>query len=246
MNEQKCNFALIISDTDIFITILKTGKTFYTNYNSGLYELLKSGIFVGATTNGAEYGNYVKFAYDYNKHKPIYAYFHHIVFCYHYRGLTKDNYKDVLNAFRDELKESLLAVDHLQDGNYNNRIWNLSLMPRSNNLQKRSVEKRFKDIFNVMSAYDGKRYRVQFTYLNKGIRTMKYYCDTPIELCFLLKYLHTNKWELRRKKIGKNSTDNMFFVVGKLFPHIVENESIQDMQKLLVELPIEEFTRYEN
>lgn len=243
---KKTNYVLTTSDTDIFITILKTGKTLYTNYNSGLYELLTSGVFVGATTNGEKKGDYVKFIYDYRELCPIYAYLHHIVFCYHYRGLTKNNYKDVLNAFKVELKENHLSVDHLQDGNCNNRIWNLSLMPQSNNSKKRNYEKRFKDIFNILSAYDGKHYRVQFTYLNKGIRTMIYYCDTPTELCFLLEYLCTNKWELRRKKVGKISNDNMFFVVGKLFPHLVENESIQDMQKLLVELPIEEFIRYEN
>lgn len=245
MSEKIRNYTLSIDDTDMFITILQNRKTYYTNYNKGLYDIMKSGIFTGAVTNDNSKGDYLKFTFHHQK-KRRNAYFHHIVYCYYHRGLSQENYAEVLMNFSDELSNDTLSIDHLQDGNCNNRIWNLSLMPWGNNSQKRSVEKRFKDIFNVLSAYDGKRYRVQFTYLNKGIRTMRYYCDTPIELCFLLKYLHTNKWELRRKKIGKNSTDNMFFVVGKLFPHLAENERIQDMQKLLVELPIEEFTKYEN
>lgn len=158
------NYAISVNDNDMYITILRSGKTYYTNYDKGFYELMKSGIFTGAQTNGKSKGDYLKFTCTNTRFSP---YFHHIVFCYYYRGLRKDNYIEVLRQFSNELSTNELNIDHLQDGIYNNRKWNLSLMPKTVNSQKSHIDKRYKHIFDIVSAYDGEGYRVQFTYLNK-------------------------------------------------------------------------------
>ena len=75
------NYAISVNDTDMYITILRSGKTYYTNYDKGFYELMKSGIFTGARTNGKSKGDYLKFTCTHTDFDP---YFHHIVFCYYY------------------------------------------------------------------------------------------------------------------------------------------------------------------
>ena len=55
------NYAISVNDTDMYITILRSGKTYYTNYDKGFYELMKSGVFTGAQTNGRSKGDYLKF-----------------------------------------------------------------------------------------------------------------------------------------------------------------------------------------
>lgn len=236
------NYTISTDENDMFITILKNGKTFYTNYNEGLYDIMKSGIFTTARTNGTKQGDYLKFTCT---HSNLHAYFHHIVFCYYYRGLNKSNYIEVLTRFRNELSASNLNIDHLQDGNFNNRKWNLSIMSKSYNSQKRSVERRFKGIFDIVSACDGNGYRVQFTYLNKGIYTNRYYCDTPDELNKLLKYLKNYKWVLRKSREGVILQDNSYFCSGDFennisknnnISYLLQNDKIHDMQKYITEL----------
>ncbi len=242
------NYAISVNETDMYITILRSGKTYYTNYDKGFYELMKSGIFTGAATNGNSKGDYLKFTCTKTDYAP---YFHHIVFCYYYRGLRKDNYIDVLQQFSNELSKSNLNVDHLQDGVYNNRKWNLSLMPKSNNSQKVHLEKRFKNIFDISSAFDGNGYRVQFTYLNKDIWAIRYYCDTPADLNALYRYLKTHKWELRKANVGVRLCDNFYSTSGdfenyysKSFQQIIPSEEISSMQEHLAKMRKNAFFRY--
>ena len=242
------NYAISVNDTDMYITILRSGKTYYTNYDKGFYDLMKSGVFTGAQTNGKSKGDYLKFTCTNTRFAP---YFHHIVFCYYYRGLRKDNYIEVLRQFSNELSTNDLTIDHLQDGIYNNRKWNLSLMPKTANSQKSHIDKRYKHIFDIVSAYDGEGYRVQFTYLNKGIRAVRYYCDTPNDLNALYRYLKAHKWELRKAKAGVQLSDSFYSSSGNFenyysntFPQLVPNEEIHGMQRHLVKMRKTAFSRY--
>ena len=77
----------------MFIYVPSLKEQFYTDYNKGLYDIFQSGIFSGATYGGTKKNYYLRFVYD--KHGAR-VYFSHIVFCYYYRGLTKDH------SFRSE------------------------------------------------------------------------------------------------------------------------------------------------
>ncbi len=239
-NELVRNYAISVDDTDMYITILRNGKTYFTNYDKGLYEIMKSGIFTAARTNGSNKGDYLKFSCT---HSDVKAYFHHIVFCYYYRGLTQNNYIDVLTAFSEEISRGNLNVDHLQNSVFNNRKWNLSLMTKVENSQKVKLNKRFKDIFDLVLSFDGEGYRVQLTYFNKGIRCVRYYCNTPDELNRLCRYLQENKWKLRKAKAGVAQADNLYFASGDFenyfsrhFFYIATSNEIIDAQRKLLEM----------
>ena len=118
-------------------------------------------------------------------------------------------------------------------------------------MQKRHFDKRFKNIFDIVSAYDGEGYRVQLTYLNKGIRAVRYYCDTPNDLNALYRYLKAHKWELRKAKAGVQLSDSFYSSSGDFenyysntFPQLVPNEEIHGMQRHLVKMRKNAFSQY--
>ena len=245
------NYAVSNDGKYLYITLLKDGRAYYTDYSEGIENIMKSGIFTGGTTNKKD--GYLKFAYRHNNNRK-YVYFHHIVFCYHNRGLTTENYHSVLDSFSCELKDGtgkrINCVDHLQPDLSNNCIFNLSLMPFTENLRKKASERRFRDIFKIVSSYDGKGYRVQFTYITRlrqqEIKTLNYYCYTSESLNNLYRYLKAEKWVLRANRDGGTATNVIYSIVGK-YPYmrrISAKYHDRDIQRQLLYLSLENFTEW--
>ena len=223
------------SGEDLHIKILSNGKSFAATYTDELYDIMKSGVFRSAAVSGG----YLKFIC-----KCGTVYFHHIVYCSLYRNLTKDNYIQVLSDFRKELNDNDWCIDHLQGDKSNNRIYNLSFIPRKANSQKEHFERVYKDIFAMIAAFDGKGYRICFSYLKQQEHRLLYYCEGYTELCKLLKYLGKNKWAIRKEHLGKVCDDDFYLVKGKFFPRLVPKYEEHCLQKLLLEIDIEKFTKY--
>lgn len=254
---KKRNFIVSNDGKYLYITFMgnskNTGKIYYTNYEPKLYELLKSEIFNSANTNGE--GNYIALYYDKCHSK---AYFHHIVFCFHYRNLTADNYVDVLADFSDELDKGF-EIDHLYEDKYNNCKTNLSLVPIQKNRQKVRIGKKLKFFCDYIEAFDGEHYRMQFTYISsyqlKRIKAIRYYADDLDGVSNVRNFLKKavkgirgfNQWELKNSGEGVLLQDNSYSVFGDYseirFPKLVAELSIQDLQMNMVDLPLEEFEK---
>lgn len=253
MKDKVNNYAVSNDGKYLYITLLKNGNTYYTDYSEGIDRIMKSGIFNSGNTNKKD--GYLKFIYRCNN-RPVNIYFHHIVYCYHYRGLTTENYISVLDSFKNELKNSerkiINCVDHLQPDLRNNCIFNLSLMSFSENLRKEAVERRFKDIFKIVSSHDGKYYRVQFTYITKPklrqkeIKTLKYYCCTAESLNHLYRYLKAKKWQIRADREGEKINSNIYCIVDKYLcvPRIKAHYHDRDIQKQILALSLDNFTEW--
>lgn len=156
-------------------------------------------------TNGGKSGDYLKFRYAKGK-APLDVYFHHIVFCFYYRGLNIENCYTVLKRFGKELKREKLCVDHLHENIRNNQKENLSLMTRGENGRKISVRNsRFNTLFRVVISYDGNHYRVQFTYLGNirkhELRNALFYCSTPQQLLDCLSYFKKTNGRLEKTSV---------------------------------------------
>lgn len=235
----------------LYITLLRNGSTYCTNYSEGIDRIMKSGVFTDATTNKPN--GYLKFLYRHNNNRK-YVYFHHIVFCYHNRGLTTENYHSVLDSFSCELKDGtgkrINSVDHLQPDLSNNCIFNLSLMPFTENLRKKASERRFRDIFKIVSSYDGKGYRVQFTYITRlrqqEIKTLNYYCYTAESLNNLYRYLKAEKWYLRANREGETINSNIYYIVNKypFVPQLEPKYNDRDIQRQLLDLSLKNFKEW--
>lgn len=126
----------------------------------------------------------------------------------------------------------------------NNTTFNLSLMPRNDNSRKGIYERVFKDIFSIVSAFDGYGYRVGFFYLRKQQYTQLYYCQSHEELSKLFRYLGRNKWSIRKSALGEISTDGFFLVKGKLFQRLIPTHDELYLQKALLRIDIKMFTKY--
>lgn len=251
MKDKVNNYTISNDGKYLYITLLKDGETYYTVYSEGIEHIMKSGIFTGGTTNKKD--GYLKFTYRCNN-KAIGVYFHHIVFCYHYRGLTTENYPLILGRFRKELKDyagnKINCIDHLQPDLKNNCIFNLSLVPFSENLRKKKTERRFRDIFKIVSAHDGELYRVQFTYITrlrqKEVKTLRYYCYTPESLNNLYEYLKAEKWQIRANREGIKADTNVYYIVGKYpyVPRIISKYHDRDIQMQLLNLSLDNFKEW--
>lgn len=229
------NYEISRDGDEIYITLLRNGKSFYATYTDELYDLLKSGIFNGGTENSG----YLRFFYEGES-----VYFHQIAYCCYYRNLTIDNYRRNILEFKNELTENNLCLDHLTGNKANNTTFNLSLMPRNDNSRKGKYERVFKDIFSIISAFDGKGYRVCFFYLRKQKYIQPYYCQNYEDLSKLFRYLGRNKWTIRNSKLGVISTDDLFWVKGKFFERLMPKYDELYIQKTLLRMDIKKFTKY--
>lgn len=245
------NYKVEHDNNYLYISIIRNGKKYITNYDPALETIMKSGIFTGATTNGGKSGDYLKFRYAKGK-APLDVYFHHIVFCFYYRGLNIENCYTVLKRFGKELKREKLCVDHLHENIRNNQKENLSLMTRGENGRKISVRNsRFNTLFRVVISYDGNHYRVQFTYLGNirkhELRNALFYCSTPQQLLDCLSYIKKNKWEIRKNKCGELTHDKDSFIIdnNQSFPKIKMTEDIPMIQQNLSKYPLEKFKKWE-
>lgn len=249
MKDKVNNYAVSNDGKYLYITLLKNGKTYYTVYSEGIEHIMKSGIFKSGNTNKKD--GYLKFKYRCNnKRKNVY--FHHLVFCYHYRGLTTENYLSVLGNFRKELKDRKSSIDHLIPDLHNNCIFNLSLMSCSENSKKKKTERHFKSLFKIISAHDGVRYRVQITYITrsrlrqKEVKTLRYYCYTPESLNNLYEYLKAEKWQIRANREGIEADTNIYHIVGK-YPYvarIISQYQDRDIQRQLFDLSLDNFKEW--
>lgn len=229
------NYEISRDGDEIYVTLLRNGKSFYATYTDELYTILKSGVLTG----GAECGGYLRFFYQGES-----VYFHQIAYCCYYRNLTIDNYRCNILEFKDELTENDLCLDHLTGNKGNNTTFNLSLMPRNDNSRKGIYERVFKDIFSIISAFDGKGYRVCFFYLRRQKYMQSYYCKNYDDLSKLFRYLGRNKWAIRNSKLGVISTDDLFLVKGKFFERLIPKYDELYIQKTLLHMDIKKFTKY--
>lgn len=229
------NYEISRNGEELYVRLLRSDKIFYATYTKELYDLLKSGVLTG----GAECGGYLRFFY--NKES---VYFHQIAYCCYYRNLTTDNYRNSISEFKNELTKNDLCLDHLTGNKENNTTFNLSLMPRNDNSRKGIYERVFKDIFSIISAFDGYGYRVGFFYLRKQQYTQLYYCHSHEELSKLFRYLGRNKWSIRKSALGEISTDGFFLVKGKLFQRLIPTHDELHLQRALLRIDVKMFTKY--
>lgn len=255
---KKRNFIVTSNKKYLYITFLgkskNTGKIYYTSYNSKLEELLNSRIFSSADTNGSTEGNYLRLYYNKSKNT---VYFHHLVFCFFYRNLTIDNYIQVLADFKKELNNGF-EIDHLYEDVHNNCRANLSLVPTNSNKKKIRTKGKLKFFCDLVEAYDGENYRIQFTYISslklKRIKTIRYYTTDFKDILDIRNYLKEpiekirgfNQWNIKNSQKGVLVQDSSYSVFGdyKIFrklPKLVSELDIPDLQNNIVNLPLKDF-----
>lgn len=173
----KNNYAVSNDGRYLYITLFINGNTYYTEYNKDLESLFNSNVIKTGYNNGTRGGNYLKFNIA-THNGYITKYFHHIIYCFYYRGLTEQNAVDVLTEFEKELDGN--CIDHLDNDIHNNCKCNLSMMSDTENKNKPNTRKYFKHIFRVDKAYNGTHYIVRFIYICKNeLKAVYYACNTP-------------------------------------------------------------------
>ena len=258
---KKRNFIVTSNKKYLYITFLgkskNTGEIYYTSYNPKLEELLNSGIFSSANTNGSTKGNYLKLYYNKSKNT---VYFHHLVFCFFYRNLTIDNHIQVLANFKEELNNGF-EIDHLHEEVHNNCKANLSLVPANSNKKKASMTGNLKYFCDLVEAYDGENYRIQFTYISspslKRIRAVRYYTTDFKNILDIRNYLKEpigkirgfNQWNISNSKKGVLVQDCSYSVFGdyeifRKLPKLVSELDIPDLQNNIVNLPLKDFEKW--
>lgn len=258
---KKRNFIVTSDKKYLYITFLgkskNTGKIYFTSYNPKLEELLNSEIFGSANTNGSANGDYLKLYYNGSKQT---VYFHHLVFCFFYRKLTIDNYIQALSELKKELDNGF-EIDHLYEDVHNNCKENLSLVPVDSNKKKARINGKMKFFCDLVEAYDGKNYRIQFTYISslnlKRIKTIRYYTTDFNNISNMRKYLKKtiggiggfNQWNIKNNQKGVLVQDGSYSVFGdfeifKKLPKLVANLNIPDLQHDMVKLPLKEFEKW--
>lgn len=260
---KKRNFLVSNDGKYLYIAFLgkskNTGRIYYTDYSPDLEKLLNSGIFNTAVTNGISKGNYLKFYYD-KSQKTVY--FHHIVFCFHYRNLTTENYRQVLTALSEELSggNENKVIDHLNRDVYNNCKSNLSLVSHSENKRK-DIAMKTKPFFNYVEAFDGQYYRTQFVYISSltahkpRIKAAYWYCEDMNTLIEIRHYLYKKYglWQGRNHPTDEEYKSNTYYISksnGKsistyYLPKLICNDNYSDIQKRITEnLPIDRFRKW--
>jgi len=260
----KRNYIISNDGKYLYVTLMgnskNTGKIYYTDYSPELEKIMNSRIFRTAVTNGYNKGNYIKFYY--NDFKQT-VYFHHIIYCFLYRNLTIENYKDVLNRFSQELSLRGLEVDHLHEDVFNNCKANLSLISVNSNRSKRTIRRKLKFFADLVEAYDGSNYRVQFCYISsfakQRIRTLRFYSNRIEDVQNIRNYLAKiiitsgyNQWRIRNSGEGVLLQDNTYSVFGDIqllgkLPKLIAEFDIADLQRYITEdLPLKDFTKWDN
>lgn len=181
-------------------------------YNDELYEILKNTSLIPFRNKSKNGNNRLEFNYGSKKNK-IYAY--DLAYgCYHGYIKTETFLKDV-KAFNEYKRDRGLTVDHLTDNRYNNTIYNLSLMKRSENARKSNITDKVVLPNKLVCAYVDSKYRVEllmkgngkkipFIYDNyylKGLdrnydysqieMAMRFLCNNPSELVDTIKHITT-------------------------------------------------------
>lgn len=255
------NFIVTSNKKYLYITFLgkskNTGKIYCTDYAPELEKLLNGDIFNSATTNGYSKGDYLKLYY--NRSNDI-AYFHHIVFCFFYRNLTAENYIDVLAEFSKELHEGF-EVDHLYEDVHNNCKANLSLVPTNSNKKKVQIKRKLKFFCDLIEAFDGSNYRIQFSYISsyrlKRIKAVRYYTNNFNDVLDIRNHIKEtvekvkgyNQWRIKNIGVGTLIQNNSYSVFGDFglhgkLPKLITESDIQDLQNDIVNLPLEDFEKW--
>ena len=231
----KNNYAISNDGRYLYITLFINGNTYYTEYNKDLESLFNSNVIKTGYNNGTRGGNYLKFNIA-THNGYITKYFHHIIYCFYYRGLTEQNAVEVLTEFEKELNGN--CIDHLDNDIHNNCKCNLSMMSDTENKNKPNTKKYFKHIFRVDKAYNGTHYIVRFVYIyKKELKAVYYTCNTPQMLIDTLRYIKAYRWQIRANNKGKTLNNNDYYIVGKypFIEHISTNTSNADIQRTLTE-----------
>lgn len=180
----------------IYIHRPNNGDTYFTNYDKDFYNLLNSEVIRYGYDNAGGKTPYLGFCVSVGC-QNIRAYFHHIVYCFYNRGLNEDNAVAVLQAFRKEVEDGNLCIDHLDDNQKNNCIFNLSLVTTSENAEKISRSSLMKNICRVDSAFCKGKYITEITYLNvKEDGTT--YLDNLYTVCSSMNEYNTLLRDLKR------------------------------------------------
>lgn len=259
---KKKNFIVTNDKRYLYITFLgnskNTGEIYYTDYSPELEKILNSGIFNSANTNGSTKGNYLKFYY--NRSNNI-VYFHHIIFCYLYRNLTIENYMHVLAEFRRELSGGY-EIDHLYEDVHNNCKANLSLIQANTHKKKVRIKRKLKFFCDLIEAYDGSNYRVQFSYVSsynrQRVKALRYYTNSFDEVLNIRKYIKQtvkglrgyNQWHIKNSGKGILLQDNTYSVFGDMrlrgkLPKLITELDVADLQNNIVDLPLKDFEKWE-
>lgn len=222
----KSNTHWYVTNTPNVLSILKSNKTHFTYNNNGRLRL------------------YISYGGKYRKEQP---YFSDIIYsCYHKGVNAKSIYK--LIPYFSEWWNKDKHIDHLDENKYNNCIYNLSSMSLNNNNRKRKIRKVFKQIFNLTTAFDGDKYRIQFSYLNnKGvIRSIRIICKNDTEFIETIEYIIKNKWQIYRTHKGVVNNSDMYSTTGKFpfIPIIKANYTMPYLQEMLVNMPLNDFIEW--
>lgn len=181
----------------------------YATYNDTLYEILKLDRVIPFRNNGRlqfdvwENGLRVKF------------YMHDLAFACYLGVISLDSFLEDLQIYYDNKSKNNLSIDHADNNQHNNTIYNLSPMDRVLNTVKGSIITRVKEPMYLNSAYCNGKYRVQMLFedtqnkiseiLNRytnmfcnfsgGVTAIHFVCDTPEQYVDCLKWLTNTKFE---------------------------------------------------
>ena len=245
------NYKIINDDKYMFLVLNNNKELHYTEYDQELKDILEESF----STACIRYDNRIRLEKEVN-YKRYYYLWYHIIFCYYYRGLNKKNVHSTLQNFSYEIKTNKMVIDHLDNNKANNCKCNLSLIARSANSSKMNTNKKFNNMFHIDKSFDGKKYRILFTYISKNrkpkIKSLKYMCDNIEDLNNLCKYLQKNKWSIRDRVKGTDTPKELFSIktVSILtfspFVTLVPLKQNTEIQEILNSLPFDNFENANN
>ena len=250
-----------LSNDGVLLYISHNGNQYYTEYTPEIEALLSNNSLGTFSTNGKRGGNYPKF--DLGPPRRVFApYLHHIVFCFHHRNLTEQNYMEVLRQFSTELNNSNCCIDHLHSGVENCCISNLHLMDNGKHRIKtmeesrkitriRKIEKGG-HIFHIVKANDGNCIRVQIAYISsffkREIRFLRTYTTNDDAFIDLLIHINAGSiWQMVNERKGIVCNDDSYTLSGGFLccPKVIPQKSIYALQHDLLKMELSEFFRWE-
>lgn len=164
---------------------------------------------------------------------PNRLYLYDLIYASYSGAVHSATLKEDLQKYFDWKHSQGLTIDHIDGNTHNGTVWNLSLMPLSANVGKKSFPAGFVPPYNLIMAYVDGEYRVQMIlqnterdYLqqqfdrvrpgtvtlgdNLGVSTLNFLCQDAESLVSCLKYLYNarfgwcNPGETAKKHRQKN------------------------------------------
>lgn len=143
----------------IFLLHKKSGQCFFCNYNPELFRLLcNHRITWGYQSDIGRLKSKVMRAK--RPIKDLIFGFHSLVYAFYYYGARYRNFIGAVRRMQNDFDKKKLVVDHLDDNQTNNMIWNLSPMTKNQNSIKADRLGRIRHPFFLFAAYHNGKYKL--------------------------------------------------------------------------------------